>query len=754
MKSIKYILRKRIWFIVVPFVIMLLASTMLFRIKINPDLESYFPDDMQSKVKARLVEEHFGKKEPLLIIVEADDVLNPETLQRGVAINDALLNSSFIDNVISLFGAQSIGGEDGFMMVEPALAFIPTNESEKETLRENISSNELVYNMLVSSDFKYLLMIVYGYEGVDDNDLMGDITTVISENPGNEKINITGMPYLRYESNIKITRDLLILLPLGLLVIIIFLYLSFREMRGVWLPFGVVVFSIIISMAFIPLLGWELSLIGVVIPIMMIAVANNYGVHIISYYQELNATQPQRKMNSIAMLSFKQLKNPIVLSALTTIVGIQGLLAHLLKPARQMGVIAAIGIAIALFLSLTFIPSFLSRMKKGQVQRSFKKKSDKGILSNILQGMARTINLHPKRVIVLFVGFMLVCSIGLVSFRTASDNDDVMPAKHSYNQGIKLANEHFGGTRFLSVLFSGDLKDPELLKRMDYYEETLKKMPEIGSVTSIATATRIMSQSLNDKGTAGYGKIPDTRDAVAQYFELYNMSGDPDDFEDLVDFNYEHGLMNIQFQAADMKTLNKVLNSIDELTHNDPNFGALSGYSLIDKEMGDAITTGQIYSLILAIVAIFILISIIFRSLVAGLMGSIPLAFAIICTFGIMGHFGIELNIVTALLSSISIGVGVDYTIHLFWRLKTETQQGNTLGNSISTALTTTGRGIIINALSVIVGFSVLFFSAFPYLKMFALLIILSIFLCLICALGLIPALSKIIQPKFLKTIR
>lgn len=750
MKTIKYILRKRLWFIIVPFVIMILASTMLFRIKINPDLESYFPDDMQSKVTARLVEEHFGKKEPLLIIIEADDILNSETLERGGAINDALLNSSFIDNVISLFGAQSIGGEDGFMMVEPAVTFIPTNESEKETLRQNISGNELVYNMLVSADFKYLLMIIYGVEGVDDSDLISTIKTVIAENPGAEKVTFTGMPYLRYESNIKITRDMLILLPLGLLVIIIFLYLSFREMRGVWLPFGVVVLSIIISMAFIPLLGWELSLIGVVIPIMMIAVANNYGVHIISYYQELNTTQPELEMDSIVKMSFKQLKNPIILSALTTIVGIQGLLAHLLKPARQMGVIAAIGIGIALVLSLTFIPAILSKMKKGKPSPSFMKKSDKGILPNILQRVAGFINLHPKRVIAFFVGFMVVCGIGLVSFRTASDNDDVMPAKHSYNKAIKLANEHFGGTRFLSVLFSGDLKDPELLKRMDNYEKTLKEMPEIGTVTSIATATRIMSQSLNDKGTPGYGKIPDTRDAVAQYFELYNMSGDPDDFEDLVDFNYEHGLMNIQFQAADMKTLNKVLNSIEELTEDDPNFAALSGYSLIDKEMGDAITKGQMYSLILAIVAIFILIAIIFRSLVAGLIGSIPLIFAVICTFGIMGHFGIELNIVTALLSSISIGVGVDYTIHLFWRLKTEGQKGNALNISIPVALTTTGRGIIINALSVIIGFSVLFFSAFPYLKMFALLIILSIFLCLICALGLIPALCKVIQPKFL----
>ncbi|HOO85083.1 MAG TPA: efflux RND transporter permease subunit, partial [Prolixibacteraceae bacterium] len=435
---------------------------------------------------------------------------------------------------------------------------------------------------------------------------------------------------------------------------------------------------------------------------------------------------------------------------LTTIVGIQGLLAHLMKPARQMGIIAAVGITLALALSLTFIPSFLSTMKKGRPHPGFSKKKQNGIQGKMLKWLANTINNHPKKVMLAFAVFTMLCCVGLPNFKTASDNDKVLPRKHSYNLAIEAANKHFGGTRFISVLFKGDMKDPALLSRMNNYEQALKAMPEIGSATSIATVTRIMSQSLNEKGSPEYNQIPQSREAIAQYFELYNLSGNPDDFENLVDFNYEYGLINIQFQANNMKTLNKVIDKVENLTANDPNFEALSGYSLTDKEMANAITKGQIYSLLLAIAAIFTLLSIIFKSLKAGIIGSIPLGFAVLCTFGIMGMLDIELNIVSALLSSISIGVGVDYTIHLFWRIKTETGKRKPLNEAIGTALTTTGRGIIINALSVIVGFSVLFFSAFPYLKMFALLIILSIALCLICALGFIPALCKIVQPKFL----
>jgi hypothetical protein len=115
-----------------------------------------------------------------------------------------------------------------------------------------------------------------------------------------------------------------------------------------------------------------------------------------------------------------------------------------------------------------------------------------------------------------------------------------------------------------------------------------------------------------------------------------------------------------------------------------------------------------------------------------------------------MGWTGIDLNIATALLSSISIGLGVDYTIHMFWRLKKELKSGVDYKSAIVKSLATSGRGIVINALSVIVGFSILFLSAFPLIKSFAFLIIVSIVLCLICALVLIPAICLLVKPKFL----
>jgi hypothetical protein len=200
-----------------------------------------------------------------------------------------------------------------------------------------------------------------------------------------------------------------------------------------------------------------------------------------------------------------------------------------------------------------------------------------------------------------------------------------------------------------------------------------------------------------------------------------------------------------------MKTSNKIETKVKSLLEGDENVSVIGGYSLVEKELSHSIAKGQINSLIFAFIAILILLTIIFRSISAGILGSLPLLFTVVSTFGLMGWFGIELNIVTALLSSISIGLGVDYSIHLFWRLKSEVKAGSTYSEAIQTSLKTIGRGITINAFSVILGFAVLFLSSFPYIHSFAFLIIVSILLCLVGALILVPAICMLTSPKFLK---
>ena len=745
----RIIFRYKWGWIILPLVFAAALLIPLQQARINPDLNTYLPDDIPAKVSLNKLEASFGKYEPVILFLEAGDILADSTLGRIKNLSRELNRLPEFSQVVSLFDTKNIRGESGSMIVDPVVKRIPRSNAQREQLRASIRANDLAYGLVVSEDFRYAMILVNPAKGVSDDEAIARIDTLLSQFPGPEKVYLNGTPYLKHEIQARTTRDLAVLLPLGLLVMVLFLFFSFREKRGVVLPLAVVLLSIILSMGLLPLFGWALSIIAILVPIMMLAIANNYGVHIISRYQEMNALHPEWSMRKIVAESVRHLQKPIVFTALTTIVGILGLVTQIMLPARQMGVVSAIGIAFALLLSLTFLPALLVGMKKGKVQTSFIHSRHTAI-DRLLGWFGKTAISRPRTVVLAFSLVLVAMGLGVFRLQVSMNHEKMMPRQHPLRVSTQIANDHFGGTKNITLLFEGDLKDPALLKRMDQYEQELEKMPGVSRVVSLATVLRKMSQALNDPDEAGYDQVPDTREAVAQYLELYSMSGDPSDFERLVDFDYTKGALNVQFQAADIRSFNQVLQRIENLTTGDPQFALLGGHSILEKDLAEAIVRGQIYSLVFATLAIGLLLFLIFRAFYAGLLGSIPLVFALICNFGLMGWLGLELDIASSLLSSIAIGIGVDYTIHLFWRLQAELQRGATYPEAIKNTLQTTGRGIAINAFSVMLGFSVLFFSGLVLLKTFALLILFSLLLCLVSALVLIPALSLLLRPRFL----
>lgn len=750
MKNSMFIIRYRWWIVIITVLIIVGSVVPLLNIKINADLESYMPDSMKSKVNNKQIGDVFGNEESLLIVLECQDVLRQSTLERIRDLSNAFSNMSDFEQVFSLFQTKNISSQEGMMVVDPVVGNIPDDTASTEKLRKDIMTNDLAYGLVVSSDFRYALIMLTTNRSVRDEDIMDQVRQTLEEFPGDEKVYISGQPYLRAEANDKIGHDIMVLLPIGLLVMVVFLWFSFREIKAVLLPFSVVIISILISMALIPAFNWELSLIGVLIPIMMIAITNNYGVYVVSKYQEINAKHQGRSMYKIIQETVVYFKTPIILCGLTTMVGILGLVVHLLLPASQMGVVAAMGIGFALLLSLMYIPALMSFMKKSRPHKGLGENA-RGFFHNMLSETGNIITTNPKFIVACFAFFFTICSLGVFQMHVAPDSNKVLPAKHDFNVAIGLTDRYFGGSKVINIMFSGDAIDPGLLKRIDYYESELKKMPQVGRTASLATLIKKMSTALNDSSEIGYNAIPESRDAVAQYLELYSMSADVADFERFVNFDYTKTLMTVQYHAASLNEVDKLLSSMDDLLKEEPAPVVIGGFSLIDKELSESVKTGQYYSLLVAFIAILILLSVIFRSFVAGFMGSLPLVFAVFCTFGLMGWIGIELNIVTALLSSISIGLGVDFTIHIFWRLRFELSNGKDWVSAVKSTEVGIGRGISINAFSVMIGFSVLFLSAFPLIQSFGFLIILSLLFCLISAIVLIPALCLIFKPQFLQ---
>jgi len=722
---------------------------MLPRIEVNPNLDSYIPDDIENKEYLKKLDSIFGGNEVIIVMFLAEDVVNPATLER-LKINAELIGDlDGVERCMSPFDAQSISLEDGFTVMEPFFQNLPTTKEERETAKEEITKNQLA-SKFFADDFTVASFIVIKDQSYSDKALIDNIQEVIANHPGEEEVLLGGLPYIRYSISGNIQKDIRLLLPLAIALMLLMLYFSFRELKGVFIPLFIVVMSIALAFGLMAFLGWQISLITILLPIMLIAIANDYGIHMIALYQELAQKDKKLNMLEICERIYSHLKRPIIITGLTTIGGILGLLTHTMIPAAQLGVLAAFGIGFALVLSIWFLPALLSYFKPKTHALTFKNNKTP-FLQTWLNAFSRIVTTYPKKVVVITAALAVISIVGLVFLKVDTNIEGYFLGKSKIRKSIELTNEKFGGMQFVSIMFSGDVLDPALLKRMEAYQEDLKDDPAIGTVSSPVTLIKELSKGFYTEDEAGYDQIPESADEVYQSLEMFAMSGNEETVEQFVDYKYENSRMLVSLKDGSNAEGKRILKKLREMTEDDPNVSLITGPVFTKIELADLVVDGQIKSLAFALIVVFILLSIIFKSIKAGLLSSLPLAIAILILFGLMGYFGIALDIATALLSSIMIGVGIDYTIHFLWRFKQERKLGRDHRDAAHITLTTTGRGIIFNGLSVVIGFLALTLSNFAPLRFFGALVVISITTCLLSALILIPSLIILIKPKFLE---
>jgi predicted RND superfamily exporter protein len=176
----------------------------------------------------------------------------------------------------------------------------------------------------------------------------------------------------------------------------------------------------------------------------------------------------------------------------------------------------------------------------------------------------------------------------------------------------------------------------------------------------------------------------------------------------------------------------------------------VGGSALIEASLNNLVVQSQLISISVSVFLVFLMLAIFNRSLIAGLICIIPLSITILINFAIMGFSGIKLNIGTSMVASVSIGIGIDYTIHYIEAFKREYKAAGGKGNFLLRAYATSGKAILINALSVGTGFAVLLFSQFIMLKDFGLLVAITMATNAIASLTVIPVLLLLLKPKFI----
>ena len=237
-------------------------------------------------------------------------------------------------------------------------------------------------------------------------------------------------------------------------------------------------------------------------------------------------------------------------------------------------------------------------------------------------------------------------------------------------KAYKLMNDRFGGADVIQVLVKGDILDPDVLNSMEQSQNEIEAIDVVGSSYSIINVLKDVNQALNE-GEPEYGVVPQSRDEAAQFLLLLSMGG-ADDMDRLISFDYDQALITARIGICDGEKKNEILEKIEvslEKNFNGEKAGAIvTGMPVLEQAMNELIVEGQLKSLLFAILFVLILMMIVTRSYIHGIICTLPIAITVAFNFGLMSLCKVPLDVATAMIACVAIGIGVDYSIHFFTR--------------------------------------------------------------------------------------
>jgi len=565
-----------------------------------------------------------------------------------------------------------------------------------------------------------------------------------------------------------------ILLGLGIIIfIVIVLALSFRRMTYVVLPLLTLILATVWTFGTMAALGIEFNVIAVAVIPLIIGLGVDYSVHISRRYQE-----ELKKGKSIEVAMDRTIKivgSALVLAVITTIIAFMANVTSEIQPIRDFGIVCGLGIIYAFLLTITFQRSCRYLIDKTTTKPSVIAEEQEPFVIDVgTETASKSVTTFP--VLVLIVVAIVTTGAVLLGMnvRTEFSDTDFLPEDWDAVQTQETMKDEFSAASYSQafILIEADISEGQSITNPSTLlsiNETVNQLQDDEYVIKVAGRARSVSildyvksalarnttlANLTDRDHDG---IPDDDSAVKLVYDylwdnqysidpLSSSSSSYSELETIIhrdsNGNYDATIIRVYVNIGSSAKIRQMYEDLQEDLDNveySTSDTIVTGGAVLTITTMDSLQESQIMSTIVAIIFSVIILMIIYRSPVLGLMAIVPVVLSAVWIVGTMYIFSISLNVLTVMVTALTIGLGLDYSIHIIERFREERSKHQSIELAIQKTIKNTGKALFISALTTVFGFFILIISPMPPIQHFGLITAITIFYSAGLAMVVLP---------------
>ena len=741
------------------------ALPQLNGIRIDTDPENMLSPDNPTRAFHRSSKSEFTLYDQIALGVVNDQheqgVFNVDTLANvfeltryaqsldGV-VAEKVIAPSTIDN-IEQAGTGSVSFD--WLMESP-----PTDDQEALEIRDRLLGLPLMNGSVINEAGDSLLL----YVPLVSKDQSYRVSTLLLEkiasfSDAKEVYHITGLPVANDTFGVQMFVQMAISAPMAMALIFLLMWFFFKRISIIISPMIVAMLSVIITMGALIISGQTIHIMSSMIPIFIMPIAVLDAVHILSEFYDLYPKYKDKRKTLEAVMH--SLWRPMLFTTLTTTAGFASLALAPIPPVQTFGIFVALGVLLAWFFTVSFIPAYIMMLPQSALEGFGHKQAETN--HETPTAAIRFASFTKKRSGWIIGATVLVAAISTVGISRIVINDNPInwfESDHRIRVADAILNERFSGTYPAYIAFEAEsedaFKDPDTLRYLESIQAHLDSLSNVGKTASINELVKTVYRELLGGEESNY-RIPGSSRAVAQTLLTYESSHRPDDLWSFVTPDFRKANVFVQLNSGDNQEMNTVAESTRAFIESNPPPVSLSsnwfGLTYINVVWQDEMVSGMLEALLSSFAIVFILMALLFRSPLWGLLSMIPLSITIGLIYGIIGLIGKDYDMPVAVLSSLSLGLAIDYAIHFLVRSRDLYRKFGDWDSTLNALFDEPARAISRNIIVIGVGFLPLLLAPLVPYKTVGVLISAILVTAGAASLIVLPAILSVARNSFFK---